>query len=106
MATRTAYLPTSLRYHLRSIGVLRQAARRIRRLVRLPAVVPTYARKMGFEGLRVFVVSALSRSDVLVLVPGISEPVKIRPGTSDKYCFEQVFLENSYDLPFQKEPRL
>jgi FkbM family methyltransferase len=51
-------------------------------------------------------VSALTRRDVLVSVPGICEPVKIRPGTSDKYCFEQVFLDNSYDLPFQKEPRL
>lgn len=52
-----------------------------------------------------FVVTALSRRETMVAVPGISQPVKIRPRTSDKYCFEQIFLEDCYDLGLPQDPR-
>jgi FkbM family methyltransferase len=106
MATRTAYSPTSLRYQLRSIGALRQSVRFARRLVHLPGVIVSYVRSMGFYGLDVFVRSAWSGREVLVAMPGVSAPVRIRPGTSDKFCFEQIFLERCYDLIFPKDARL
>jgi FkbM family methyltransferase len=106
MATRTTLPPHSLRYRLRNVGVLRRSVSFARRLKQLPKVIPSYIRRLGFEGLRVFLVSAMSRNEVLVTFPGISEPVKIRPGTSDKYCFEQIFLEGDYDLDILCDPSL
>jgi FkbM family methyltransferase len=106
MATRTALPPNSLRYRLRNVGFLRRSVSVARRLKQLPKVVPSYTRTLGLEGLRVFLVSAISRKEVLVAFPGISEPVKIRPGTSDKYCFEQIFLEGDYNLEISWDPSL
>ena len=106
MATRTALPPHSLRYRWRSVGILRRGLSFARRLKQLPKVVPSYARRLGFEGLRVFLISAMSRNEVLVAFPGISQPVKIRPGTSDKYCFEQIFLEEDYHLDIPWDPSL
>jgi FkbM family methyltransferase len=105
MATRTAYAPDSLRYRLRSIDCLRETIRLARRFVHLPKVVLSYAEILGLDGLRVFAINALGR-EVSVSIPGLSEPLRIRQGTSDKYCFEQIFLDNCYDLDFPKEPRL
>lgn len=106
MATRTALPPNSLRYRLRNVGVLRSSLSLARRLKQLPKVIPSYARSLGLEGLRIFLVSAMSRNEVLVAFPGISEPVKIRAGTSDKYCFEQIFLEGDYKLELRCDPAL
>jgi FkbM family methyltransferase len=106
MATRTALPRNSLRYRLRNVDVLRRSVSFARRLKQLPKVVPSYARRLGLEGLRVFLIGAMSRNEVLVAFPGIAEPVKIRPGTSDKYCFEQIFLEGDYELEIPCDPSL
>jgi FkbM family methyltransferase len=106
MATRTALRPNSLRYRLRNVGFLRRSISIARRPKQLPTVIPSYVKKLGLEGLRIFLVSAMSRNQVLVAFPGISEPVKIRPGTSDKKCFEQIFLEGDYKLEISCDPSL
>jgi FkbM family methyltransferase len=106
MATRTALSPDSLRYRLRDVSVLRHSLRLARRLRELPRVIPTYTKRLGFEGLRVFVATAMARREVRVVFPGVSEPIRIRQGTSDKFCFEQIFLSDDYKLDFPHDPSL
>jgi FkbM family methyltransferase len=40
-----------------------------------------------------------------VKVPGISDPLNIRPRTSDRYVFEQIFLDDDYALHTDLRPR-
>jgi tRNA1(Val) A37 N6-methylase TrmN6 len=39
-----------------------------------------------------------------VKVEGIGHPIRIRPRTSDKYVFEQIFLEDDYDVEAVGQP--
>ncbi len=106
MATRTAYPPDSIRYRLRQIAALRRTVRLARRIAHLPDVIPRYFAALGLDAVRVFILTAVAHRDVEVRVPGLARPLALRPRTSDKYCFEQVFLRHFYRPVFLREPRL
>ena len=48
--------------------------------------------------------STFAMSDVYVEVKGITHPLRIRPRTSDKYVFEQIFLEEDYNVEYGGQP--
>ena len=73
---------------------------RRKRLVKYVDILGTW------RGLRTLSAAAFGRNDVTVTVPGIRCPLNIRPRTSDKPVFEQIFLNRDYDLPLYISPRL
>jgi FkbM family methyltransferase len=76
------------------------------RLARLPRDPTQYIRRFGWRtGVAVY--SALAapwRGIVEVAVPILLAPVAIRRGTSDVSTFEQVFVEQEYEITLDPEP--
>lgn len=59
-----------------------------------------FSRELGFpRGVLILAASMLGREDVSVSVPDIRYPLTMRPRTSDRFVFEQIFLDHEYDLP-------
>lgn len=61
-----------------------------------------YIKQFGIiKGSRLFYSVYLKRrsGNFTVIVPGIREPIHIRPRTSDLATFSQIFTSNEYDLP-------
>jgi len=99
-------LPLGVRDHLRQFRFLRKSVRLLRRGLQAPRIFRSYARVLGvLPALQVLAATAFSRHEVLAAVPGVPHPLRIRPRTSDKYCFEQIFLDEIYQLPIDVSPR-
>ncbi len=102
----TFALPLGVRDHLRQFRFLRKSVRLLRRGLQAPSIFRSYARVLGvLPALQVLAATAFSRHEVLAAVPGVPYPLRIRPRTSDKYCFEQIFLDEIYQLPIDLSPR-
>ena len=85
---------------------MRKFVRLLRRGFQSPRIFRSYARVLGVRAaLRVLAATIFSRREVLAAVPGVFHPLRIRPRTSDKYCFKQIFLEEIYKLPIDISPR-
>ncbi len=96
----------AIRSYLRRYKLVRQCAHLCRRIRRWHVIIPGYVRKLGLlPGLRAMGASTFARRDVYVKVPRTVHPLRIRPRTSDKYLFEQIFLEDDYDVQSKKSPR-
>lgn len=87
--------------YLRRIKPLRFIYRSlIRRLARC-------SRKIGFfQALNLIFRAWFAHSEFQISVPGIANPIWIRPHTSDIDVFEQIFIDEAYDLPFTIPARL
>ena len=65
-----------------------------------------YVDRMGLvQGLRLYTLSKYGRQAFPVVAPGLSQPVKVRPRTSDRNMFSDVLLDREYDLPMDPPPR-
>jgi FkbM family methyltransferase len=76
------------------------------RLARLPRHPRKYVHRFGWgPGMAAFgALAGLKRGVVEVTVAGLRAPVAIRRGTSDVSTFEQVFIEQEYEIPLDFEP--
>ena len=54
------------------------------------------------QGTRLWIESSLRDH---VSVPGLKQPLYLRPDTTDLHVFEEIFLKGQYDLPFSLDPR-
>ena len=75
-------------------------------LARLPRDPSKYVRRFGWGlGMATFgALVGLKRGVVEIRVPTLRAPVAIRRGTSDVSTFEQVFVEQEYEIPLDFEP--
>jgi len=81
-------------------------SRCIRHTLALLWNIPRYAKKLGcIRGFYTLLASDLSIGVFRVKVPGISGALNIRPRTSDRYVFEQIFLDEDYALHADLRPR-
>jgi FkbM family methyltransferase len=65
-----------------------------------------FLKKFGWlNGLSVYAKFKIKKMDDIRL-RGIHHPLSLRPNTSDKPTFHQVFLDDEYDLAFPKETRV
>jgi FkbM family methyltransferase len=66
-----------------------------------------FTRVLGpLEGLRALAGSIVGTREILVRLPNVRQPIVIRPRTTDRFVFEQIFLDGDYELPFYLSPRL
>ena len=76
-------------------------SRCIRHTLALLWNIPRYAKKLGcIRGFYTLLASDLSIGVFRVKVPGISGALNIRPRTSDRYVFEQIFVDDDYARRF------
>lgn len=81
-------------------------SRCIRHTLTLLWNIPRYVKKLGCtRGFYTLFASDLSIGVFRVKVPGISSALNIRPRTSDRYVFEQIFLDEDYALHADLRPR-
>jgi FkbM family methyltransferase len=75
-------------------------------LARQPRDPRKYIRRFGWgPGIATFgALVGLKRRVVEIRVPTLRAPVAIRRGTSDVSTFEQVFVEQEYEIPLDFEP--
>jgi FkbM family methyltransferase len=93
-------------------SLLHRVARRVLpsrmwvRLARLPRDPRKYVRRFGWgPGVSAYgALASLKRGVVELEVVGLRAPVAIRRGTSDVSTFEQVFVEQEYDIPLEFDP--
>jgi FkbM family methyltransferase len=96
-----------VRNHLRTVKFVRACAKFVRRVRKWHIIIPAYTSKLGcLDGLRVMAFTSLAQRIVKVRLAGLQEPLRIRPRTSDKLVFEQIFLQGEYDLETDFCPRL
>lgn len=68
--------------------------------------IPRYTKKLGYiRGVYTLFATDLSTGVFRVKVPGIADKLSIRPRTSDRYVFEQIFLDDDYALSADLQPR-
>jgi FkbM family methyltransferase len=102
----TAGSRAELKNYLRRFTFVRVCARFVRRVRKWHQIIPAYVKKLGLlNGLRVLVLTSVSPSTVRVSLPGVREPLLIRPRTSDKFVFEQIFIEDEYDINTDLHPQ-
>jgi FkbM family methyltransferase len=66
-----------------------------------------YLQRYGARrGLQLYAFTKWSRGPIDVQVPGIAAPLRMRAGTSDRGCFNQIFVNGEYDFPFPGNPHL
>jgi len=66
-----------------------------------------FTRVLGpLKGLRTLAGSIVGTREISVRVPSVRQPIVIRPRTTDRFVFEQIFLDGDYELPFYLSPRL
>lgn len=100
-------LAAGARKYLKQFEFVRSFASLARRLPKWPRIIPSYVKRLGLQ--RGFVALALmsfGRRPVKVHLPELREPLSIRPRTSDKLVFEQIFLRDEYDIETDFHPRL
>jgi FkbM family methyltransferase len=98
------YIVNAIRLHLDSPYYF--FSRCIRHILALLWNIPRYAEKLGcIRGFYTLFASDLSIGVFRVKVPGISGSLNIRPRTSDRYVFEQIFLDDDYALHADLRPR-
>ena len=82
------------------------ASRCIRHILALLSSIPRYTAKLGYiRGFLTLFANDLSTGVFRVKVPGIAGELSIRPRTSDRYVFEQIFLDDDYALSADLHPR-
>jgi hypothetical protein len=68
---------------------------------------PAYMRRFGaFAGLGLYFRTKLKRGARRISVPGMSHPLYMRTGTSDRSAFNEVIVKRWYDHPFPGVPQL
>ncbi len=66
-----------------------------------------YPRKLGYaQTFHLILAPWFGRSEFQIAVPGLAHPLWIRPRTSDVHAFDQIFINESYHLPFAVPARL
>jgi FkbM family methyltransferase len=67
---------------------------------------PAYVQRFGaLAGLGLYFRTKLSRGARRIAVPGMSHPLYMRTGTSDRSAFNEVIVKRWYDHPFPGRPR-
>jgi FkbM family methyltransferase len=67
----------------------------------------TYLKRYGVrQGMQLYATTKWSRGPIDVRVPGLATPLRMRAGTSDRGCFNQIFVNGEYDSPYPGMPRL
>jgi FkbM family methyltransferase len=67
---------------------------------------PAYLQRFGFfAGLALYCRTKLRGGTERIAVPGMSHPILMRTGTSDRSAFNEVIVKRWYDHPFPGEPR-
>jgi FkbM family methyltransferase len=70
------------------------------------ANIPRYTRKLGYiKGCYTLLATDFRTVAFTVKVPEIASKLTIRPRTSDRYVFEQIFLDDDYALHADLHPR-
>jgi len=65
-----------------------------------------YIRRFGpWTGTQDYLRTRRRTGEVALRAPGVSHPVRVRAGSSDRRAFEQVFLDREYDFPVPGRPR-
>jgi FkbM family methyltransferase len=65
-----------------------------------------YVKRFGFgQGAALYARTKLSRGTIEVTVPGTTEPLIMRGGSSDRSVFNQVFVKGEYELLYPGTPR-
>jgi len=81
-------------------------SRCVRHALTLLSNVPRYTKKLGYiRGCYTLFATDLSIGVFTIKVPGIGSKLTIRPRTSDRYVFEQIFLDDDYALDADLHPR-
>jgi FkbM family methyltransferase len=57
-------------------------------------------------GIRTLAGAIVGRREISVVMPNLRHPMVIRPRTTDRFVFEQIFLDRDSELPFDLSPRL
>lgn len=66
-----------------------------------------YVDRFGLRrGLETYARTKWARGSIEIKVPGLSAPVMMRTGTSDRRVFQHIFLKGGYDTPYPGRPRL
>jgi FkbM family methyltransferase len=59
-----------------------------------------FARRLGvWKGPYTLAATVLGRRQISIRLAGVQRPLVIRPRTTDRFVFEQIFLDGEYDLP-------
>jgi FkbM family methyltransferase len=67
---------------------------------------PAYLRRFGFgPGLAMYLRTKFRRGEQRFSVPGMTYPVHMRTGTSDRSAFNEVMVKGWYDHPYPGTPR-
>jgi len=56
-------------------------------------------------GLSTLAAAIVGRREISVALPNLRHPVVVRPRTTDRFVFEQIFLDHDYDIPVELSPR-
>jgi FkbM family methyltransferase len=65
-----------------------------------------YTQRFGFrQGASLYLRTKLRRGLLSVDVPGVSHPLALRGGTSDRSAFNEIFVKQWYDYPYPGRPR-
>lgn len=76
----------------------------IKRLMRM---LIKYIQRFGLiTGIQIRLVFSFKKGIITISIPKIKYPIKIRAKTSDIPTFEQIFLNEEYNLPVDIKPRL
>jgi FkbM family methyltransferase len=96
-----------LRRTLRRFSAARACSRLVRRVPKWPRIISRYTRSLGLlHGLGAMTWSTVGVRTVSVRLPNVQQPIMVRPRSSDKFAFEEIFLENDYALEGDLNPEL
>jgi FkbM family methyltransferase len=65
-----------------------------------------YVRRFGWAGFGIYLAMKRGRGVVGVRVPGLGGPIFLRPRTTDRGVFNQVFVEDAFSVEPLRSPRL
>jgi FkbM family methyltransferase len=80
--------------------------RNMQRLAHLYACCSKFSGRLGVpKGMRLLIASIAGKKELSVQLPDLLHPLIIRPRTSDRFVFEQIFIDEDYDIPIPTSPR-
>jgi FkbM family methyltransferase len=66
-----------------------------------------YLSRFGVRrGVGLYARTKWSRGPIDVQIPALAHALRMRAGTSDRGCFNQIFVNGEYDTPYPGQPRL
>ncbi|MGZ5431428.1 MAG: FkbM family methyltransferase [Thermoanaerobaculia bacterium] len=79
----------------------------MKRFIRKLQSLLVYLEAFGIvAGLRIFLRKRKKHGTITLRIPGVAHPLHLRAGTSDRYMFEEVFLQGEYAIRQQLDPKL